>query len=63
MNFNDIFTVCILWATVCLLSVVLMSKVKAPLGRYYKTLHIALVACGLLPLAIIGIFFFLVLFK
>ena len=63
MNFHDFFAAIAIWIAVCLLNLVPIGKIRAQLGSYYKPLRVSLIVCGLLPAALIGIFFVFLFLK
>ena len=63
MNFDDFFAAIAIWTAVCLLVLVPIVKIRKQLGSYYKTLRVSFIVCGLLPAALIGIFFVFLFLK
>ena len=63
MNFDSLFAAIAIWTAVCLLALVPIGKIREKLGSYYKSLRVSLIVCGLLPAALIGIFFVFLFLK
>ncbi|MGS2760965.1 hypothetical protein [Sinomicrobium sp. M5D2P9] len=51
INLNGVFTTGAIWSIMCLISLMLVGKIKARLGSYHKTLHVTLIIFVLLFLA------------
>ena len=59
MNINGLLTFAAIWSAVCLLSLLIVVKVKTLWGVYYHTLRITQLTLLLMPLLIVFVLLFI----